>query len=92
MVQFRAMADDGQAVQDVLAAVIPWLRACPDLIISDTRELGHRGGGSRVVFEVLLARPADAPVRATAERVTPRSPARSPGRRGAGGRRRALDP
>ncbi|WP_157252189.1 hypothetical protein [Nonomuraea typhae] len=71
MVQFRAMADDAASVEDVLAVVILWLRAHPDLVISDARQLQHRGGGGRVVFEVLLTPSARGPFRVAAERGYP---------------------
>ncbi|MFI9845165.1 hypothetical protein ACIHFD_49660 [Nonomuraea sp. NPDC051941] len=86
MVQFRAMDDNADDVADVLAVALPWLQACPDLVLSGTRELGHRGGGGRVVWEVLLA-PA-ARQRAQAERVKADrvdEPAPQP-------RRRAIEP
>lgn len=56
MVQFRAMDDDADDVARVLAVVLPLLDGCPDLVVSGPRRLRHdRGGGGRVVFEVLLA-------------------------------------
>lgn len=79
MVQIRVMSDDGQAVEDVLQTAHRWLSACPDLVVGDPTRLSHRGGGGRVVFELMLARPG---VRVeSAERVD--QPARdSPARRG----------
>lgn len=69
MVQIRVMSDDGQAVEDVLQTAHRWLSACPDLVVGDPTRLSHRGGGGRVVFEVMLVRPA---VRVEhAERVDP---------------------
>ncbi|GII83643.1 hypothetical protein Ssi03_16330 [Sphaerisporangium siamense] len=87
MPQVRMMGDDAEEVDAVLEVALAWLRSCPDLIVGSPTRLGHRNGGGRVVFELMLARPA-APQRVQAERVD--VPAR---RRAAGSaRRRALPP
>ncbi|MEU4229522.1 hypothetical protein AB0F17_34940 [Nonomuraea sp. NPDC026600] len=78
MTQFRAMDDNAAEADEVLAIAIPWLRACPDLVVGSTTQLSHRGNGRRVVFEVLLA-PDRGPQRAHAERVD--QPATAPAQR-----------
>ncbi|SDI55213.1 hypothetical protein SAMN05421505_16810 [Sinosporangium album] len=89
MVQFRAMGDDASDVDEVLDVAHAWLRECPGLVVGPTTRLRHRNGGGRLVFEVMLARPANPPERVQAERIDVQ-PARSP--RADGGRRAAGPP
>ncbi|MEV1178981.1 hypothetical protein [Nonomuraea sp. NPDC049784] len=75
MVQFRAMDDNADDVAQVLAVVLPLLGDCPNLVVSGPRRLGHRGGGGRVVFEVMLAPERDGRQWANADRVDDQPPA-----------------
>lgn len=68
MAQVRVMADDVDEVDAILAELLPWLRACPTLAAGSPTRLGHRGGGGRVVFELMLSGSAAGPVRVEAER------------------------
>lgn len=92
MVQVRIMhTTDAALVAEVVEILLPWIAACPDLIMGDPVELGTRGGtGSRIVVELIPATRAaqPQPVRVRAERVDDRLPVR---RRGSSGRR-ALPP
>lgn len=90
MVQVRIMNSDADRVAEVVDILIPWLRACPDLIVGDPTELGMRGPGSRITFELMTAAGRQGPQRVQAERVD--STERSPARRGQGTGRRALPP
>ncbi|MER6365829.1 hypothetical protein [Kitasatospora sp. NPDC001527] len=102
MVQVRVMGDDAARVRDVLAVLLPYLERCPDLVLGDTTELGHRGGGGRVVFDLSLPRsaagsttagsPADDPPGSVWVRSERADRAARPARQGLGGRRRALPP
>ncbi|MFE7194460.1 hypothetical protein [Kitasatospora sp. NPDC057541] len=95
------MGDDAARVRDVLAVLLPYLEQCPDLVVGDTTELGHRGGGGRVVFDLSLPRSAAAstaggsaddppgPVWACSERADRSA---RPGRQGLNDGRRALPP
>ncbi|GLX06583.1 hypothetical protein [Microbispora sp. NBRC 16548] len=72
-------------MEHVLAILVPWLRACPDLVVGDPTRLRHRSGGGRIVFEVIATpgRPY-----ASAERVDPEH--HDSDRPPSGARRRAL--
>jgi hypothetical protein len=76
------MSDDDGEVSAILDALMPFLRAHPDFVVSGTRALGKRGPGERVTFELLLAGRAPAGPEVTVERVDTPPPAH--------GRRRAL--
>ncbi|MFD8146098.1 hypothetical protein [Streptomyces sp. NPDC059708] len=67
MVQLRVMTDDAALGEEVLAVLVPLLRACTALRVGEPTRLTHRGGGLRVVLDVQPADPS--PVRV--ERVTP---------------------
>lgn len=51
------MSDDDGEVPALLEVLMPLLRAHPAFVASGARELGKRGTGDRVVFELLLAEP-----------------------------------
>lgn len=55
MVQLRVMTDDKSRGEDVLAVLLPLLKACTALQASEPTKLSHRGGGLRVVLDVQLA-------------------------------------
>ncbi len=57
MVQIRVMSDDFGSASRVLEVLLPLLEASPDLVVGDTTELSHRGGGRRVVFDLSPTRP-----------------------------------
>lgn len=57
MAQVRLMSDDPGEVPALLETLLPLLRGHAGLVVSGTRELGKRGPGDRVVFELLLAEP-----------------------------------
>lgn len=68
MVQLRVMTDDKRLGEDVLAVLLPLLKACTALRTSEPTKLTHRGDGLRVTLDVQLADPptvrverADAP-------------------------------
>ncbi|MGC5236851.1 hypothetical protein [Streptomyces albogriseolus] len=69
MAQVRVMGDDADEVTAVLEALLPLVRACTALTEGSPTELGKRGPGRRVVFELLPAAPG--PV--TVERVDQRA-------------------
>lgn len=58
MVQLRIMHTDPARVAEVTSILLPLIASCPGLIMGDPAELGMRGGGSRIVVEVI---PAAAP-------------------------------
>lgn len=55
MAQVRVMSDDDGEVTELLAVLMPLLRAHPAFVASGTRDLGKRGEGERFTFELLLA-------------------------------------
>jgi hypothetical protein len=68
MAQVRVISDDADEVAAVLDMLLPLVRACTGLVAGSPTELGKRGPGRRVVFELLPAAPgpvtverADAP-------------------------------
>ncbi|MEU9925110.1 hypothetical protein AB0H51_28145 [Streptomyces griseoluteus] len=54
MAQIRVMGDEAE-VAAVLEALLPFVNASTALVASAPRELGMRGPGRRVVFELLPA-------------------------------------
>lgn len=76
MAQIRIMSDNAAEVEQVLDLLLEYLRDCPDLAAGSPTRLGHRGGGGRVVFELMPARPTTPPVRVEAERVDEPAPSR----------------
>ncbi|GHE38663.1 hypothetical protein GCM10017673_46350 [Streptosporangium violaceochromogenes] len=87
MVQLRIMHADADRVAEVTAILFPLIASCPGLTMGDPAELGMRGGGSRIVVEVIPA-PREHPRRVHADRVDDRQ---APARRRTGARR-ALPP
>jgi hypothetical protein len=71
MAQVRVMGDDADEVTAVLEALLPLVRACTALTAGSPTELGKRGPGRRVVFELLPAAPSPITVE-RADRPTPR--------------------
>jgi hypothetical protein len=57
MAQVRVMGDDADEVTAVLEMLLPLVRACTGLVAGSPTELGKRGEGRRVVFELLPAAP-----------------------------------
>jgi hypothetical protein len=57
MAQVRVMGDDADEVTAVLEMLLPLVRACTGLVAGGPTELGKRGPGRRVVFELLPAAP-----------------------------------
>lgn len=57
MAQVRVMGDDADEVTAVLEMLLPLIQACTGLVAGSPTELGKRGPGRRVVFELLLAAP-----------------------------------
>lgn len=55
MVQVRVMGDDPDRVKQVLGRLLPLIATSGTLIAGDPAELGMRGPGRRVTFEVLPA-------------------------------------
>ena len=70
MVQLRIMHTDPARVAEVTAILLPLIASCPGLIMGDPAELGMRGGGSRIVVEVIPAAPASRQ-RVQADRISP---------------------
>lgn len=77
MAQIRVMGDDPAEVEAVLTRMREWLADCPDLTAGSSTKLGHRGGGGRFTFELMLARPESTPIRVEAERTDGGKPARA---------------
>ncbi|MEV8635841.1 hypothetical protein AB0395_29715 [Streptosporangium sp. NPDC051023] len=73
MVQVRIMHTDSARVAEVTAILFPLIASCPDLFMGDPAELGMRGGGSRIVVEVVPAAPRT-PQQVRAERVDDQRP------------------
>lgn len=72
MVQLRIMHTDPARVAEVTAILFPLIASCPGLIMGDPAELGMRGGGSRIVVEVIPAAAAPASrQRVQADRISP---------------------
>lgn len=72
MVQLRIMHTDPARVAEVTAILLPLIASCPGLIMGDPAELGMRGGGSRIVVEVIPAAAAPASrQRVQADRINP---------------------
>ncbi|WP_086681076.1 hypothetical protein [Streptomyces pseudogriseolus] len=71
MAQIRVMGDEDE-VAAVLEILLPFVQASTALVASAPRELGMRGPGRRVVFELLPAAPS--PV--TMERADQPAPSR----------------
>lgn len=55
MVRLRAMTDDRDRGEDVLAVLLPLLNACTALQAGEPTRLSHRDSGLRVVLDVQLA-------------------------------------
>ncbi|MEV0822541.1 hypothetical protein [Nonomuraea rubra] len=78
MPQVRIMGDNAANVQRVAELLLDLIAGSPELHAGDPTDLGHRGGGARIVFDV-SARPREAGgrERVQAERVET-TPARRP--------------
>lgn len=74
MVQIRVMGDDPDRVTAVLEVLLPLVQAHPLLTVGDPAELGMRGPGRRVVFD--LTRADEPPVTIRVERTDQPPPAR----------------
>jgi hypothetical protein len=80
MVRIRVMTVDAGVVAEVLERLLSLPQASPYLVVGDRTELGMRGPGRRVVFELI---PTTPPVDVRVERADP-PPARRPARRALG--------
>jgi hypothetical protein len=81
MPQVRIMGDNRANVERVVELLLGLIADSPDLFAGDPTDLGHRGGGARIVFDV-SARPGEpgGRERVRAERVDT-TPDRRPSRR-----------
>ncbi|MEU6285012.1 hypothetical protein [Streptomyces sp. NPDC047028] len=89
MVQLRVMTDDKQRGEDVLAVLLPLLKACTALEAGEPTRLSHRNGGLRVVLDVQLAK---APTVTVERDDVPRSSGTRTGGGGAPARRQRRRP